>query len=305
MNSCGPVTRLADAESDAEWAARGGNVALDLERLARNQVKPTSAEYAKQHAARSVRIWWDENKKFLNIRGQFAAVDGAIIETQLNKMIDRMRPAKGQAWAARDQRGADALVELCRNYADVDAAVHGAAKPLFSVSVPLTGPADVRRHPVARLDGRSLRGVGEPRTHPRRRPRRSRHDRTRQQPRCRTRSPARSRLRDGHCRWPGCDRRTGLQVHHLWPRSWGGTDDIANLAAVCVGGGTDHHAQLVPHGHLLLLGNPNQPDGLRLITRDQLAEHANAPPIAAAIRTHHLTRPSTPVSSNDWRESAP
>ncbi len=54
----------------------------------------------------------------------------------------------------------------------------------------------------------------------------------------------RVRLRDGRCRWPGCDRRTGLQIHHLWPRSWGGTDHVANLAAVCVGGGTDHHAQL-------------------------------------------------------------
>jgi 5-methylcytosine-specific restriction endonuclease McrA len=92
------------------------------------------------------------------------------------------------------------------------------------------------------------------------------------------------RLRDGHCRWPGCDRRTGLQVHHLWPRSWGGTDTIANLAAVCVGGGTDHHVQLAPHGHLLLLGNPNQPDGLHLLCRDELAELAhlaelaNAPP---------------------------
>jgi 5-methylcytosine-specific restriction endonuclease McrA len=92
------------------------------------------------------------------------------------------------------------------------------------------------------------------------------------------------RLRDGHCRFPGCDRRTGLQIHHLWPRSWGGTDDIANLAAVCVGGGTDHHTQLVPHGELLLLGNPNRPDGLRLMRRDELADlaeiakRANEPP---------------------------
>ena len=71
--------------------------------------------------------------------------------------------------------------------------------------------------------------------------------------------------------------RTGLQVNHLWPRSWGGSDEIANLAAACVGGGTDHHPQLAPHGPYLLLGNPNQPDGLRLIRRDQLhelAEHA-------------------------------
>ena len=92
-------------------------------------------------------------------------------------------------------------------------------------------------------------------------------------------------LRDGHCRWPGCTHDRGLQIHHLWPRSWGGTDDIANLAAVCAGGGTDHHPRLAPHGPSLLLGNPNQPDGLRLVHRDHLphlAELARPP-----ASTHH------------------
>jgi 5-methylcytosine-specific restriction endonuclease McrA len=83
-------------------------------------------------------------------------------------------------------------------------------------------------------------------------------------------------LRDGRCRWPGCVRRTGLHVHHLWPRSWGGTDETANLAAVCVGSGTDHHDLLAPHGPYLLLGNPNQPDGLRLVRRDDLARQTTS-----------------------------
>jgi hypothetical protein len=60
-------------------------------------------------------------------------------------------------------------------------------------------------------------------------------------------------------------------VHHLWPKSWGGKDEQSNLAGVCVGGGTDHHADLAPHGPWLLLGNPNRVDGLRLVHRDQLA----------------------------------
>ena len=37
-------------------------------------------------------------------------------------------------------------------------------------------------------------------------------------------------------------------------------DDVANLAAVCPA----HHALLVPHGDLVLSGNPNRPDGLAL-----------------------------------------
>ena len=48
--------------------------------------------------------------------------------------------------------------------------------------------------------------------------------------------------RDGKCRWPGCETRWGLEVHHLRPRSHGGSDDTANLAAVCA----LHHRRLIP-----------------------------------------------------------
>ncbi len=75
--------------------------------------------------------------------------------------------------------------------------------------------------------------------------------------------------RDGRCRWPGCNRRLRLQVHHLHPSSWGGTDDTSNLAAVCA----YHHGLLVPHGDYVLDGNPNQPDGLtlRIVTQEERA----------------------------------
>jgi 5-methylcytosine-specific restriction endonuclease McrA len=88
-------------------------------------------------------------------------------------------------------------------------------------------------------------------------------------------------LRDGHCRWPGCDARHGLEIHHLVPRSWGGTDQISNLAAVCTL--LHHHEQLIPHGPYVLVGNPNQPDGLRLaiytdLTADEAQHHGLPPP---------------------------
>ena len=67
--------------------------------------------------------------------------------------------------------------------------------------------------------------------------------------------------RDGRCRWPGCEHRLRLQVHHLHPSSWGGPHDISNLAAVC----PYHHGLLIPHGDHVLAGNPNQPDGLTLV----------------------------------------
>ncbi len=270
--------------SDAEWAEKGGNVPPgELERLARNQVKPTSEAYAERHAARSLRTWWDEHKGVLqhpwSVRGGRRRDHRDAVE-----QVDRPHaPCERTAVGAR-------VIYVARTRWSSCVATTPMSTPrctvrrsrCSSVCVPQSGPAEIARRSVARLDRR------EP---PRRRRTSNRSSPTTTA--CRSHAGRVSaalsnkiaravRLRDGHCRWPGCDRRTGLQVHHLWPRSWGGTDDIANLAAVCVGGGTDHHQQLAPHGHLLLLGNPNQPDGLRLVTRDQLGQQANAPPNAAA-----------------------
>ena len=68
-------------------------------------------------------------------------------------------------------------------------------------------------------------------------------------------------LRDGHCRCGECDLRFGLQVHHLRPRTWGGSDEISNLAAVA----GRHHRMLVPNGPYALVGNPNLPDGVQMV----------------------------------------
>jgi hypothetical protein len=84
-------------------------------------------------------------------------------------------------------------------------------------------------------------------------------------------------LRDAHCRF-GCDLRFGLQVHHLRPRSWGGSDEISNLAAVA----GVHHPPLIPNGPYALVGNPNLPDGLQLVHINDLtpeqAEQVGLPP---------------------------
>jgi hypothetical protein len=211
--------------------------------------------------------WWDDQTAMYRIGGPgLPDVDGALVEMVFTHMIDRMRPPKGQPWASRAHRMADALVELVRNYADVQALEHPC--PLFVVEVPLEGPAEINGVPlpagmVEKLRAQALvqpvlvdddgtevtRGRAAPTL------------------------PARVRRsvlrRDGHCRF-NCDRRHGLQVHHLWPKSWGGSDDSSNLASVCVGGGTDHHDDLEPHGPWLLLGNPNRPDGLRIVHREEL-----------------------------------
>ena len=268
-----PAARLADSGSDAEWAARAGHTAAsDLHKLARCQQTPSEDEARARRRRRGVRTWWDDEAGMFRFGGNGVPdVDGALVESVLNHMVDRMKPAKGEQWESRAARTADALVELARNYAHVHAVEHPG--PWFVVDVPLEGPAEVCGIPLpdsmveqlrasAKLTARLVDDGGDELA--RGKAAASLSPRVRE-------SVLR---RDGHCRMGDCDRRHGLQVHHLWPKSWGGSDDQSNLAGVCVGGGTDHHADLAPHGPWLLLGNPNRVDGLRLVHRDRLVELA-------------------------------
>ena len=272
-----PLARLADAGTDTEWAARAPHTSpTDLAREVRKLVKPTPEEARARHDARSLRMWWDDQdrKRMLHVRGELPDVMGVQFETLIDDMVQEMRPAKGQAWARYDQRAADALLVLCDEHDQPktdDTPQLVARKPRFHVEVPPTGPATIAGIPLPDSVVEQLRAQaiiepvlidedGTPLVHGRA---------------FAALSPKITRaalLRDGHCRCGTCDRRHGLQIHHLWPRSWGGTDDISNLAAVCVGGSTDHHPALVPHGPWLLLGNPNRPDGLRLVHRDQIPD---------------------------------
>jgi hypothetical protein len=268
----GPVAQLADAASDVEWARRGPRVApVDLARMARTQRTPTMDEARARRQARSLRMWWQPERGMLSIRGELADLDGARFEATINRMIDRMRPTKGAAWDSREHRGADALVELCERFEHVESPTLR-VKPLLVVQVPLEGPAQVAgvALPDAMVD--ALRANADIEAvlvddH---------HAPVTVGARSAGLSPKVIRailLRDGHCRVGTCDRRDGLQIHHLVPRSHGGTDDFSNLAAVCAGGATNHHQMLIPHGPWTLTGNPNQPDGLRLIRRDHPTDH--------------------------------
>ena len=189
-----------------------------------------------------------------------------------------MRPAPA-ALGARPTR-ADAIVGLCRDAplgfgGFVGDGPTACPKPLFVVEVPVHGPAEIVGIPLPDTMVEALRAsanlepvlvddhgarIATGRVRPVLSPKIVRGAAAR-------RALPLARLHHDH----------GLQIHHLWPRSWGGTDDIANLAAVCAGGGTDHHPRLAPHGPSLLLGNPNQPDGLRLVHRDHLPRTAELP----------------------------
>src|SRR5262249_37016465 len=120
----------------------GNTAAPDLQNLVRTQRVPTEEEARERRRRRGVHTWWDDETGMFRFAGAgLPDVDGALVESVLSHMVDRMKPAKGQPWASRAARTADALVELARNYADVEAVEHPA--PLFVVQVPVEGPAEV------------------------------------------------------------------------------------------------------------------------------------------------------------------
>jgi hypothetical protein len=264
----GAVVKLADEESDGEWAVRAPNCTpADLARRAREQSKPTVEEGRARYGARHLRTWRDEGRGMVCGRFELPDVRGATFEATITKLVEAMRPPKGQAWERWDRRAADALLVMC-DAVDVAERIESpmaAARPLFVVEVPPEGPATVAGIPLPDSMVEQLRASasiepllvdddGVPVTVGKRGS---------------SLSPKLLRavvLRDGHCRCGNCDLRYGLQVHHLRPRSWGGTDDISNLAAVA----SVHHPRLIPNGPYALVGNPNVPDGLRMVHRDDL-----------------------------------
>jgi hypothetical protein len=262
------VVKFADAESDAEWAARAVNMTpAQLARVGREQRKPTVEEGQARYAARFLRTWHDDSRGMVCGRFELPDVMGVKFEKTIARWVEKMRPPKGQPWERWERRAADALMLMC-DALDVAERIETpmAAAPILMVTeVGMSGPATIAGIPlpdamVEQLrasasvepllvdDGGAPVGVGKRRS---------------------SLSPKIARavlVRDGQCRCGECDLRFGLQVHHLRPVSWGGTDEISNLAAVA----SVHHPVLIPNGPYALVGNPNQPDGLRMKHIDDL-----------------------------------
>ena len=267
------VTRLADEASDAEWARRAPNVApAELARMARNASKPSTADSRQRYEARSLRMWWSPDKGMLHLNGQLPDVMGATFEATIQHLTEQAKPGKGQAWDSFEHRAADALVGLCerpdpRKGTETPTL---APRPVVQVHVPEHGPAEIAGIPIADSLLEQLRAnasiepvlvdddgvpvfIGK----------RTTGDLTED----RAGGAAARRALPLHRH---CDVTWGLQIHHLRPRSWGGTDDPSNLIAIASG----HHPPLIPHGPWALVGNPNRPDGIDRVHLDDLSpEH--------------------------------
>jgi hypothetical protein len=257
-----PVVELATPETDAEWAARGARTApIDLHRLARRQRPVPLGDAQARAAARFVRMWRNHPAGMAEGRWSLPDVKGVLVEKVLDHMAERMRPAKGQPWDTLAHRRADALVTLCEQYADVEPT--GRFKYLVMIQHPVDGVPEVDGIPLAQetvdalLPNAVVRETtsgqgGVPRS-------------TKRKP-----IPAdverHVRLRDLHCRTPGCEETRRLDLHHLDPVTFGGANkigihDVVGICKWC-------HPMYEPHGPYRLVGDPEQPDGLTLVHRD-------------------------------------
>ncbi len=271
-----PLTQVATPATDAEWAQRGPNVApVDLQRMARNARTVSATDAETRRAARAVFTWREAESGMACGRWSLPDVDGVLVDKVLDHMAERMRPAKGLAWDSLAHRKADALVELARTYADAERTGRFRVEIVQITDRRGEVRAEVDGIPVAVETVGSIRPDAKVRdaildatgTHTTRRPR--------------TALPVdvehHVRRRDLHCRVPGCEATRGVQIHHTNAIcDHGDSHDPRRLAGVC----PPHHPMLEPHGPYRLVGDAEDPHGLRLVHRDDRppGEHARDGP---------------------------
>jgi hypothetical protein len=238
------LTRFVTTETDQEWAERASCwSAFALEREARRHERVVDEQDDALREAGFLRAWWARNQRLLKINGELPAQEGAEVLAALQRRAEQQPkdPDTGEL-APFERRMADALVELAGicigKDTDADRAtvvVHVSGLALAGAQSALAGyppglaelEAGVQLRLVsirrmvcdARIEfsiedefGRSV-GVGCA---------------------CRNVPPWLRRqvlLRDGQCRFPGCDRTTLLHCHHAIPWLEGGPTNLNNLVA--------------------------------------------------------------------------
>lgn len=257
------VVRIATPETDAQWAADApARSAQDLAREARRHEVVTHEEAAQRQAPGT--LWWRarRHRGRVTIHGDFPDVEGATVVRALERAAEKLGPGVDGTWAPHEQRLAAAFAALSAQslgerggperalvvvHAPIEAFRAAEAPGIELADVGLAIAAETLRHLacdctfqwVAQArDGKPI-GVGR---------------RTRSIPRWLDRLV---RHRDQHCRFPGCERTRGAQVHHIVHWAHGGPTDFDNLVLLC----PRHHAFVHEHGWTVR-GSPSIPGEL-------------------------------------------
>ena len=251
------TTEFATPTTDTHLAAEAPKFsASHLRRMAR-RFKPVGDEIAREAVSdRELAMWWDLERNLLRFKGRLPAAEGALFEKAIERLVHTV-PDHHNAEGGFDHSAAraDALCELAstRIGADPDpdratVAVHVDASVLAGGKgmAEIEGGNAIAMETARRLacDSRwyivvndaSGLPIGIGRT-------------SRQTPAWLAREV---RHRDGGCRFPGCERRGWIHIHHI--KHWGqdGRTDLDNLVSLC---GTHH--RLVHEGGWNIWGDPN------------------------------------------------
>ncbi|MCB9789035.1 MAG: DUF222 domain-containing protein [Deltaproteobacteria bacterium] len=321
------VTRVAtpDNEEFLLHVARTGT-ASHLERLCRERRRVEQAEESdaseRLHAARTLSWWWDDDGALV-LKGRLSPEDGALLVRALEAAREVVREERRDATEPRSEPSAersgaersDALVQLAESWlahgpgdlaggerhqviVHVDAATLADPETEGRSAVedgPRLAPETARRlacdaSRVGVVDG----DQGEPLSIGRR---------SRTIPSAIGRA---LRIRDGGCRFPGCQNRRFVDGHHIQHWASGGETSVENLVLLC----RRHHRLVHEGGFEVTRGRSGQlrfrtPEGCELLASPPLPALAPGAPerLAAAHRRRGLDiGPTTTLPG--WRGEA-
>lgn len=254
------IARHGASDNEAELAELATDITTEeLTRIAKDMRPPDDPDDIEEREFIKELHWFrDERNGWWWIDGRLPLADGIVVETALQRTMDRMQSKhfNGQ-WIRHDIRAAEALIELAGVNLDADrdpdratVVVH-ITQPQMPEQPQLTvienGPA-IGIAPAHRIscDARcqevfhDRRGVviGVGRT-------------TRVVPQWLRRVV---RGRDHRCRFPACNRTRLLHIHHIRHWSKGGPTDLSNLITLCA-----HHHRLVHEYGWGLVGSADNP----------------------------------------------
>jgi hypothetical protein len=253
---------IATPDTDADLAAEAPGWTADqlhaLARSARRRRRETETAERPQH----LRYGHNLRRGGWDISGHFDDDQGAVIGVALDRLAEAHNtPDDDGNYAPIESRQADALVELASTqlaedkdadraciviHTDVDGFFDDEAGaeledgPSLTVDTLRRLACDCRWQII--IDNRDGTPAGIGRT-------------SRQIPAWMSRA---LRRRDGHCRFPGCDRTRWTQGHHIDHWIDGGATDLRNVSTLCV-----RHHHLVHEGDWTVEGDAN--DTLRFI----------------------------------------
>ena len=238
------ITRVADADSDNAWAREAEGISVaELESWVRQHRRIRREDAERQLRERFVRMSWNDDDATLRLNGRLVGAEAAALKHAIEQRADEIPKQADGTYAPYEWRCADALAELASAHlSELDSATvvvhidHDRLNHINGAGLFEDGPS-VIAETARRLacDGKVQLSVDDANGGP------LKLGRTK-----RTVSLWQRRQihkRDRSCRFPGCARTRGIQVHHIHHWAHGGATDDDNLLCLCW-----YHHRLVHEG---------------------------------------------------------